>query len=487
MQYFINIEWFLPEIIFIISIITLLTYAIINAHYNGIINYKNYINNLSILILFLVLILLINNKQLIENDVIVSGGLLMLNNFNLTIKIIITLSGIVILSLNHPFKNYEFSILLLIAILGVYILVSANDLIILYLGLELFSLTSYILATFQRNAEFSTEAGLKYFILGAVSSGIYLLGCVILYSTTGLTNYIELENFILYDHQNNIGAILILLSLFFKLAAAPLHMWAPDVYEGSPTIVTAFFAIVPKLGIFGSILILITGPFLGLIINIQELIIISAILSLLIGSLGALNQSKIKRLFAYSAIGHIGFLFIGLATGTLNGFIATLLYFIIYIIMSIVTFSILLNIYPKTSNYLNQLIGLSRSKKLLGLTFSLCLLSIAGVPPLAGFISKYYILSAAINSHLWLLTGIAIISSIISAYYYLQIIKIMYFKDNIYFNYKLYIDLISPSWKPLTLNTSLILGIGFYLILTILIYPTPLLNIINDTLISTLI
>lgn len=485
MQIFINIEWFFPEIFLIISLICLLTYAVINASHFGVLSYKHLINHISILILFIVLLMFINLKLEINDDVIVSGGWFLLNNFIITLKIIVALSGIAILFLNHSLKIYEFSILILIAILGIYILISANDLIILYLGLELYSLTSYILASLQRNGELSTEAGLKYFILGAVSSGIYLLGCVIIYSTTGLTNFMDLSNFVIYMDSNNIGAILIILSLLFKLAAAPLHMWAPDVYEGSPSIVTTFFAIVPKITILGMIYILFTGPFLGWFQNLQGLLIISALLSLIVGSLGALNQSKLKRLLAYSAINHTGFILIGVATGTLSGIIATLIYFIIYILMTLISFIIVLNY--SSGNFIHQLMGLSRNKKLLAITFSLCLLSIAGVPPLAGFLSKYLVLVAAINAKFWILTGIAILSSIIATFYYLQLIKLMFFKDSNWFNYKIYSDIVLSAWNPLSLSTALILGLSFFLILTLLLYPTPLLNFANDSLLAALI
>ena len=275
--------------------------------------------------------------------------------------------------------------------------------------------------------------------------------------------------------------------MLLKLAVAPFHMWAPDVYDGSPTIITTFFAIVPKISLFGALVSLLTGPFIGLIENYQELLLISASLSIIVGTLGALNQIKLKRLMAYSAIGHIGFILIGLSTGSLNGLIATLIYFILYIFMSLLTFTIINNIAPNTANPITLLIGLSRLNPLLALSFSLSLLSIAGVPPLAGFLSKFFILTSALQNNLWLVTGIAVICSMISAYYYLQLIKIMWFKDSPNINYKIISDVATLYIKKLSLASATIISLSTFIILTALINPTPWLVLANQTIVSTLI
>lgn len=484
-----NFEFYIPEIFMTVNLLLLILYSIINANKSsGIYRFKKSIKNYSLINITITLFILILIKFNVTSDINnITGGLLMTNDLILTIKIIITLSSIIILMLEDKFENYEYSILITIALLGMMIILSANDLIVLYLGIELLSLTLYILATLNNKGELSTEAGLKYFIIGAVSSGILLLGCSLIYSTTGLTGYTELENYMIYTNTKNIGGILIVISMMVKLAAAPFHMWAPDVYDGSPTIITAFFAIVPKIALFGTLVSLLSGPFLGLIEKYQELIMISAALSIVVGTLGALNQFKLKRLMAYSAISHIGFILIGLSTVSLNGLIATLIYFILYIIMSLLTFSIILNIAPNSANPITLLVGLSRINPLLSLCFALSLLSIAGVPPLAGFLSKFYIITSALQSNMWVITIIAIIASMVSAFYYLQLIKLMWFKDSSHFNYKVLSDISTISVKKLSVVSASIISVSTYFILTALINPTPWLVLANQTIIGSLI
>ena len=481
-----NFEFFIPEIFFTVNLLFILLFSIVyvNKSGSGIYRYKESIKNISLINLTTTLLILIIMRV---TDSISTTGSLVINNWVLTIKIIVIISSIIILLIDNRIEKYEYSILISMAVLGMMIILSACDLIILYLGIELLSLTLYILATINNKGELSTEAGLKYFIIGAVGSGLLLMGCALVYSNTGLTGYIELENISIYERENNIGGILIIISMLLKLAVAPFHMWAPDVYDGSPTIITTFFAIVPKISLFGALVSLLTGPFIGLIENYQELLLISASLSIIVGTLGALNQIKLKRLMAYSAIGHIGFILIGLSTGSLNGLIATLIYFILYIFMSLLTFTIINNIAPNTANPITLLIGLSRLNPLLALSFSLSLLSIAGVPPLAGFLSKFFILTSALQNNLWLVTGIAVICSMISAYYYLQLIKIMWFKDSPNINYKIISDVATLYIKKLSLASATIISLSTFIILTALINPTPWLVLANQTIVSTLI
>ena len=418
-----------------------------------------------------------------------TGELMAVNPLITTIQIIIVVSGAVFTSLMRrggAEKTLELSILILFGILGMLLILSANDFLLLYLGLELQSLTMYILATIKRNGEFSTEAGFKYFILGAVSSGLFLLGCAYIYLVTGHTGYSALSELSLAGLSSTLGALLILIALLWKVGAAPLHMWVPDVYEGAPSIITAFFAIIPKMAIVGTIIILVTGPFLGLFSNIQGILICSAILSLLVGCIGALNQSKLKRILAYSAISHIGFLLAGISTGTIEGLIATLIYNIIYIVMSFNAFTLIVSIFPGSSNYNSMISGLSRHSLILALTIAIVLLSLAGIPPLAGFISKYWILITTFKSDLYFLTGIAILSSVISAFFYLQLVKIMFFKDTGSYNWKIMADWSSGYWTPINSSASLILGGSLFVILTALIYPQPIIEIATDAIIKTL-
>lgn len=484
-----NFEFYIPEIFMTTNLLLLILYSIVNANKSsGIFIFKKSIKNYSLINLTITLLILIIMKFNITSDInSITGGLLLTNDWILTIKIIITLCSAVILLLEEKFENYEYSLLITIALLGMFIILSAGDLIILYLGIELLSLTLYILATLNNKGELSTEAGLKYFIIGAVSSGILLIGCALIYSTSGLTGYVELENFLIYSNTKNIGGLLIVISMMVKLAAAPFHMWAPDVYDGSPTIVTAFFAIVPKIALFGTLVTLLSGPFLGLIEKYQELLMISAALSIIIGSLGALNQFKLKRLMAYSAISHMGFILIGLSTVSLNGLIATLIYFILYIIMTFLTFTIILNIAPNSANPISLLSGLSRLNPLLALCFALSLLSIAGVPPLAGFLSKFFIITSALQNNMWIITIIAILASMVSAYYYLQLIKLMWFKDSSHFYFKILSDISTVYIKKLSLVSAAIISVSMYIVLTALINPTPWLILANQTIVGSLI
>lgn len=459
------------------------------------------------------------------------NGLIKVDAMICFIKFICILGGLLVIWISKEYYAQEnlatsgHNILILLALLGILLLVSSNDLLALYLAMELQSLSFYTLATLKRNDESSTEAGLKYFILGALSSGIFLFGVSLIYGLTGLTNFDSLNLFIfgidLIQESNSypitgllIGILFIGIAFLFKLAAAPFHMWVPDVYQGSPTSITALFAIVPKLAIFGVLIRLYLNTFLGLMIQWQPLILFCSIASMIIGSFGALNQSLIKRLLAYSAISHIGYVLIAFASGTHTSLQALLIYMTIYMIMSIQSFSILLCLRKKLSgsdksgvgksvNYLIELVSLSRTQPVLGATFAISLLSLAGIPPLAGFFSKWLVFSSAIQSHFYLLAIIGVLTSVLASVYYLRIII------NLFARYDL-VKLTSPSLMPIksskgdrinpagsifalnvlfdTLNPylivdrskSLILGWTTFLILFILFFPTPLLLICHE-------
>jgi len=403
------------------------------------------------------------------------------------------------------------NILILLALLGIILLVSSNDLLAMYLAMELQSLSFYTLATLKRDDESSTEAGLKYFILGSLSSGIFLFGVSLIYGLTGLTNFDSLNLFIFgigtegqqYTTGLLIGIIFIGIALLFKLAAAPFHMWAPDVYQGSPTSITALFAIVPKLAILGILIRLYLNTFLGLMIQWQPLIIFCSIASMIIGSFGALNQSLIKRLLAYSAISHIGYVLIAFASGTHTSLQALLIYMTIYMIMSIQSFTVLLSLRKKLNgksiNYLIEFVSISRSQPVLAITFAISLLSLAGIPPLAGFFSKWLVFSSAIQSHFYLLAIIGVLTSVLASVYYLRIIINIYARfplsGNVYtavntdsnrlnpagavFNLNVLFDALNP-YLIIDRPKSLILGWTTFFILFILFFPTPLLLICHE-------
>lgn len=479
-----SIHWFSPEIFLMIASGILLAYVAIRPAGFGHSSLSFFTHTFTFYTLIVTAILLV-----IIWPHSYTGELIVVNPLTTAIQLVVVISGAIFTFLMRrggAEKTLELSVLVLFGILGMVLIISANDLLMLYLGLELQSLTFFILAAIKRNGEFSTEAGLKYFILGAVSSGLFLLGCAYTYLITGHTGYSALSELSLSGIYSTFGATLILIALLWKVGAGPLHMWVPDVYEGSPSIITALFAIIPKISIIAVIIRLLSGPFIGVVGDMQSLIICSAILSLLAGCIGALNQSKLKRILAYSAISHTGFLLAGIATGTIEGLIATLIYNILYIVMSFNTFTLIVTLFPNTANYSSMIAGISRYNRILALTLAIALLSLAGIPPLAGFISKYWVLIATFKANLYFITGIAIASSVISAFFYLQLVKVMFFKDSNAYNWKIMADLSSGYWSSINTSASLIMGGSLFIILTAIIYPQPIIALATDAIVGTL-
>ncbi len=447
-------------------------------------------NYLCLLVLFWTFILLIclNNHLTYISDV------LFIDSFSLFIKSIVLFSTFIVffISINlypkYKISEYEFSLLILLSLLGIFLIISARDLIIMYLAIETLSLSLYVLAAVVRSSSYSAEAGLKYFVLGALGSGLLLFGCALVYFSTGLSNFDALSHLISLGHWDNaflIGAIFLIISLLFKLAAAPFHMWAPDVYEGSPTVVTIFFAVVPKIAILYLLYKLLFGPFVGIFFpHIQFLLLISGVLSIFIGTFAAIYQNRIVRLMAFSAIAHIGFILLGFASGSFASFYSSYIYILLYIIMTINSFTFILSVYPAHQHkYFADLLSFAKYHPVLAITFTFTLLSIAGIPPLAGFFSKYYILLSLIDNHFFIVSTIVVLLSVISAYYYIRIIQWMYFKESSPFNL---LNIITSS-SVIPLPQALILGSTLYLILTFLIYPKPILLLTFDFFIQSLI
>jgi NADH-quinone oxidoreductase subunit N len=355
---------------------------------------------------------------------------------------------------NKKLNSFEYYLLILLAILGLLILVSSHDLILAYLAIELQSLAFYVLATFKRNSAYSTEAGLKYFILGAFASGLILFGSSLVYGFTGATNFEHLSNLFLDNNLIKAGGVSALeisivflaVGFLFKLAAAPFHMWSPDVYESSPTNSTALFAILPKIGVFVLFVRLFHFSFYNLIDSWQQIILFSALASVIVGSFIALKQRKIKRFLAYSAISHVGYLLIVFAAGTLEGTQALFIYMITGICIWAIVMS--LEIQNRHKN-LSGLAFLTRVNPILALTFTLLLFSLAGVPPLAGFYAKMQVFLVSIESSMFLVSSIAILSSVISTFYYIRIIKTLYFEKVSAWNF----------YIPVTQIISVIMGV----------------------------
>ncbi|WP_193771477.1 NADH-quinone oxidoreductase subunit N, partial [Candidatus Magnetaquicoccus inordinatus] len=333
----------------------------------------------------------------------------------------------------HDLDSGEYYVLSITSLIGAMAMVSAGSFLVLYLGLELMSLSIYVLAAYRRDHLPSSEAGLKYFILGSLASGILLYGISLVYGATGTTHFSAVAQVIKgAEHVSPVlllGAALVIIGISFKVAAAPFHMWAPDVYEGAPTTVTAFIAVMPKVAAFTIFFRVLGEAFSSLQMHWAPMIQLLAVLSLAVGSLGAIAQTNIKRLLAYSSIGHVGFLLIGLTTGNHLGQQSVVFYLVTYLFMSFGVFCVLLVLNRQgIGDQISDYAGLAKKRPLLAFTMSMFMFSMAGIPPLAGFIAKLYVLMAAVKAGLLTLAVISVIFAAIGAFYYLRIVKIIYFE-----------------------------------------------------------
>ena len=329
--------------------------------------------------------------------------------------------------------RFEYPVLIVLATLGMFVMVSANNLLTLYMGLELMSLAAYVLAAFHRDEEKSTEAGLKYFVLGSLSSGLLLYGVSLVYGFVGSTDFTAIAAGLSAD-ETNLGAIFgmvfVLAGLGFKVSAVPFHMWTPDVYEGAPTPVSAFFASAPKVAAMGLLLRVALGAFEGMVHEWRQVIIAMAVLSMFVGAVGAIGQSNIKRLLAYSSINNVGFMLVGLAAGTAAGASAVLLYLTIYLVMTLGAFLCVLAMNDSDGNAvesLGQMAGLARSRPWLATALALFMFSLAGLPPLFGFMAKLAVFNAAVDANLLILAVLGVLASVVAAYYYLRVVKVLFF------------------------------------------------------------
>ena len=412
----------LPETFSIISSLVLLLL--------GIILNRRTTNLLVLFCVVATLVILIFSTE--SGEILLFNSLLKLNLYIRSSQGLILVTGILVLLLLNLSKydyQYEFSILILFALFGMIALVSANSLISFYLTFELMSISLYVLASFNKDSLYSSEAGVKYFTLSALSSCIMLYGMSLLYGYTGQTNFAELSAFI---HNNQItsgivfGLVFILIGLCFKLAVVPFHMWAPDVYQGAPTIVTAFFSTAPKAALVAFLIRLMNEEFINIREYAQPILLYVSALSALISAFGALRQQNLKRLFAYSSIGHVGFMLAALAIFTQAGIDSTLMYLVIYIITSTGLFAYFIQIDDDNCN-IASLSGIGKKQPILSFHLSLLLLSMSGIPPLAGFFAKFFIFKSLVNSGFISISLILVISSVISCYYYLNIMRVMYF------------------------------------------------------------
>jgi NADH-quinone oxidoreductase subunit N len=368
---------------------------------------------------------------------LIFGGLLKISMFTRYADMLVFLgaAAALILSLDYnrreAIARFEFPILVIFSVLGMIVMISAADLMTLYVGFELQSLALYICAALARDSLRSTEAGLKYFVLGALASGLLLYGISLVYGFAGTTNFVSLAAILSSSagYGTIIGIVFVLVGLAFKISAAPFHMWTPDVYEGSPAPVTALFGTAPKVATMALLLSVMLGPFGHLFTQWQMLIEILSIISMALGALAAIGQTNIKRLLAYSSIGHMGYALMGLAAGTQGGVQATLVYLSIYVVMSLGSFACIIAMRRRGQavETIADLAGLSTEKPGFALALAIFMWAMAGIPPLSGFFGKLYVFSAAINAGLTTLAVVGVVTSIIGAFYYLRVIKVMYF------------------------------------------------------------
>jgi NADH-quinone oxidoreductase subunit N len=331
--------------------------------------------------------------------------------------------------------RFEYPLLVALATLGMMLMISANDLMALYVGLELQSLALYVVAAFQRDSVRSTEAGVKYFVLGSVASGMLLFGASLIYGFCGGTAFVEISKALIDGRSGEIGTVIglvfVVAGLAFKVSAVPFHMWTPDVYEGAPTPVTALFAVAPKIAAMSLLVSVLMGPFKPLFGQWQQIIVVASVLSMALGAFAALRQPNIKRLMAYSSIGNVGYILLGLAAGSEKGIQAVVFYLAIYLVMTLGVFATILLMKRRgvMVEGVNDLAGLGRTHPMMAFALLLFMFSLAGIPPLAGFWGKLYIFMAAVEAKLYWPAVLGVLASVVASYYYLRIVKVMYFDE----------------------------------------------------------
>ena len=421
----------LPEIFLALSVFSILMIGVfIKKSFNLVFNLT------SLIIVATILIILTNSSS--EEKIFLDSFIR--DSFSNYFKILILLSSLFVLNsskifiIDNKLNKFEYPIIILLSILGMFFMVSSNDLILFYLGLELQSLSLYILASIDRDNLRSTESGIKYFVLSALSSGLLLYGCSLLYGFTGSTNFELIADQL---NKENTGAVFamvfILVGLAFKVSAVPFHMWTPDVYEGAPTSITSYFAVVPKVAGLALLIKFMFVPFSNILLEWQTIIIFISIASMILGAVAAMVQKNFKRLLAYSSIGHIGYALAGVATGAISGYQSSIVYISIYVVMNIGAFSCLY-LLKKDGQYkedISDLSGISKKHPLLAISLLIILFSLAGIPPLGGFFAKFYVFVAVLEKEMYALAIIGLLTTVMSAFYYLKIIKTIYFDDGL--------------------------------------------------------
>ncbi len=463
-----NLNIMIPEIFLSLSIFSVLMIGVfIKKSFNIIFN----LTSLIIIVTISIIVTGPNNEEKIFLDSFTRDA------FSNYFKVLILLSSLFVLNSSKNFivenklDKFEYPIIILLSILGMFFMVSSNDLILFYLGLELQSLSLYILASIDRDNLRSTESGIKYFVLSALSSGLLLYGCSLLYGFTGSTNF---DLIAAQLNKENTGAVFamvfILVGLAFKVSAVPFHMWTPDVYEGAPTSITSYFAVVPKVAGLALLIKFMFIPFSNILLEWQTIIIFISIASMILGAVAAMIQKNFKRLLAYSSIGHIGYALAGVATGAISGYQSAIIYISIYVIMNIGAFSCLY-LLKKDGKYkenISDLSGISKKHPLLAISLLIILFSLAGVPPLGGFFAKFYVFVAVLEKEMYALAIIGLLTTVMSAFYYLKIIKTIYFDDSI---------IVFEPTKNRTAQISIFTSCT--ILITFFLYPSVLNNLVD--------
>lgn len=476
-----------PELFLAATTIALLVYGVVYSTTPGR-QYPVLVHNMALLVVLSMVytVFLVANSPM--DTAVVLYNTYILDQWTGCLKVLILGATLVtvLLSLDYirteSLNAFETVILVALSTVSMLCLVSANDWISLYLAVELQSLCAYVLAAVKRNSEFATEAGLKYFLLGAFSSGVLLFGCSLIYGFTGVTNFGELAQVFTGGPEDillsttslpacQLGMVLVLVGFLFKVAAAPFHMWSPDVYEGAPTPITAYFVIVPKVALFGVFVRVFMESFYDFMGSWQPLVVLASLVSMVVGCLAALAQTRLKRLLAWSSVGHVGYMLAGLACGTIEGVQAVVMYLVVYIAMNVSLFALVLTrvrrpgggVVPRLK-YITDLAYLAQTNPLLAATATITLFSMAGIPPLAGFYSKAYLFFATMSSALYLVAIVGVLTSVVSCFYYIRLVKIMYFET-------------PATWSSVdrvARANALALGLALALMVCLMAYPAPL-------------
>ena len=455
----------LPELLLALSAIVLLLIGAVRGE-----GATNLVNGLAIAVLVAAGVLtLIGPGQ----TVTAFNGSLVIDPFGRFMKALAILGATVSLILSVDWlgreqqRKYEYAVLVVIATLGMTMLISAGDLIALYLGLELMSLSLYVVAAFNRDSVRSTEAGLKYFVLGSLSSGMLLYGASLIYGFTGTVNFAGIAALVTQPSVGLVyGIVFLLAGLCFKISAVPFHMWTPDVYEGAPTPVTAFFATAPKVAAMAVFLRVTVEAFPHVTHQWQQIVVFVSIASMALGAFAAIGQRNIKRLLAYSSIGHMGFALVGLAAATPQGVRGVIVYMAIYVAMTLGSFSCVLAMRRngRAVETIDDLAGLARTNPVMALLLAALMFSLAGIPPLAGFLAKYYVFLAAIEAGLYGLAVLGVLSSVVGAFYYLRVVKVMYFDEP------------ADAFDPMPSELKAVLGLSGLFTIFYFVYPAPLIE-----------